>query len=470
VAVIDSGVDTSQEDLRNVIWTNPNEKPGNHLDDDHNGYIDDMHGWDFIGGPTGDIQRDNLELTRLVREQKYFYDSLSYGVVPVQYQKGYAAFRKMNKDYQEKLSQARATFDGISKFKDVLNEIVEKIAKDTPRLADFQIYQPENDDQKKVLEIFINALKQNPDYIALKTVQVDGVYDHFKEQLDYFLNPAYDPRSIVGDDYNNALQRNYGNNDVYGPHADHGTHVAGIIGAIRNNGIGLDGIADHVKIMSVRVVPDGDERDKDVANGIRYAVDNGAKVINMSFGKGYFKDKKIVDDAVKYAMSKDVLMVHAAGNEGKDLDNPENVFFPTKYYADSSGSAAAWLEVGASGPKDDSSLLASFSNYGKNSVDVFAPGVGIYSTIPGNHYASFNGTSMAAPVVTGLAALIREYYPKLSAVQVREIIIKSVSKVNHSVMAKGNYGQSLNIPFKDACSSGGIVNAYSALKMAAEYK
>jgi len=271
----------------------------------------------------------------------------------------------------------------------------------------------------------------------------------------------------VGDNYNNAEEHNYGNADVTGPNADHGTHVSGIIGAVRDNTIGIKGVADHVRIMAIRVVPDGDERDKDVANGIRYAADNGAKVINMSFGKGYSWNKQAVDDAVKYALSKDVLLVHAAGNDGKDLEKETN--YPTRVYADGSGLADAWIEVGASGPDDDSTLVAPFSNYGKAKVDVFAPGVSIYSTTPGSHYANHDGTSMASPVVAGLAALIREYYPKLKAIQVKDIIMRSVVKPTHTVTVMVD-GAPRQVMLSDLCVSGGVINTYQALQLAETYK
>jgi len=284
--------------------------------------------------------------------------------------------------------------------------------------------------------------------------------------VDYQLNLEFDPRSIVGDNYNNPEEHYYGAADVTGPGADHGTHVAGIIGAARNNSIGINGIADNVLLMSVRAVPNGDERDKDVANAIRYAADNGAKVINMSFGKPYSPNKKVVDEAVKYAMSKDVLLIHAAGNDGQNLDS--TIFYPNRDYEDGKGTANAWIEVGASGPGDDETLVASFSNYSKTGVDVFAPGVAIYSSTPGSKYDYHDGTSMAAPVVTGLAALIRSYYPKLKAVQVKEIILKSVTKVNHPVTIFIN-GEPKQVQMTDVCNTGGVVNAYNALKLAASY-
>jgi subtilisin family serine protease len=241
--------------------------------------------------------------------------------------------------------------------------------------------------------------------------------------------------------------------------------VAGIIGAVRTNNLGVMGVANDVMIMSVRTVPTGDERDKDVANAIRYAASNGAKVINMSFGKGYSFDKKAVDDAVRFAMSKDVLIVHAAGNDNKNTEVDNN--FPTRVYEDKT-EAKGWIEVGASGLKDDETLKASFSNYGKTSVDVFAPGVAINSTTPKSTYGEHDGTSMAAPVVTGLAALIRSYYPKLTAAQVKEIIMKSVVKISHNVVIKDGDTKK-EVPFADICVTGGVVNAYNALQLAATY-
>jgi subtilisin family serine protease len=458
VAVIDGGVDTAHEDLKSVIWINPGET-FNGIDDDHNGYVDDLHGWDFIGGPGGDVQYENLELTRLIRKEHSLYDSLPSSEVPDQY-------RKMKADYNKRLAQAQGVVNRISMLKGILDSMTQKIGKENPTMEDFQNYQPANDHEKSIKQVVLNQLGRNPDFSAFKKEIDDGV-KHFKIVLDYQLNLSYDPRSIVGDNIQDSVQRNYGNNDVTGPDANHGTHVSGIIGAVRNNNIGINGIADHVEIMSVRVVPDGDERDKDVANGIRYAADNGAKVINMSFGKAYSPNKSVVDEAVKYAMTKDVLIVHAAGNDGENLDSSYN--FPNRRYTDG-GEAGAWIEVGASGEKNDSTLAASFSNYGKTSVDVFAPGVQIYSSTPGSHYEYFSGTSMASPVVAGLAALIREYYPKLTALQVKDIILKSVVKVDHPVFVKDGSGKKELVPFSAICVSGGVVNVYNALQLAKHYK
>jgi cell wall-associated protease len=466
VAVIDGGVDTAHEDLKTIIWNNPKEHYDG-VDDDHNGYIDDVHGWDFIGGPKGDINQENLEETRIVRSRKRYFDSLQAADVPATLQSMYDSFRIMEKDLDTKLAEAQNNYREIGAFKQVLDSMILKTGTKNPSTQDLQNEQPADEREKQVKEIVLSHLGGNTDFSSYDNA-VNEEYDYYKTQAEYNLNINFAPRAIVGDDSSNVNQREYGNADVMGPNANHATHVSGIIGGMRNNNLGADGIADHVQIMSVRVVPDGDERDKDVANGIRYAADNGARVINMSFGKDYSPDKAVVDEAVRYAMKKDVLIIHAAGNDGKNLDSSNN--FPTRRYADGKGEAGAWIEVGASDATDDSTLVASFSNYGHTTVDVFAPGVQIYSSVPGSKYAYYDGTSMASPVVAGLAALIREYYPKLTATQVKDIIMRSVVKVNHEVIVKNGKGEKIYVPFSSICLSGGVVNAYNAFQLASHYR
>ncbi len=307
-------------------------------------------------------------------------------------------------------------------------------------------------------EVFLELASQG----ATPSVIDEGLKS-LEGQLKYGLNPDYDTRTIVGDHYSDPAEHHYGNSDVMGQDANHGTHVAGIIGAVRGNGVGIDGIAPAVKFMMIRTVPDGDERDKDVANAIRYAVDNGAQIISMSFGKPYSPYKSAVDEAVKYADAHGVLMVHAAGNDGADLSKGKN--FPTPAFL-GGGKAINWIEVGASSWKGGADLAASFSNYGKNEVDVFAPGVDILSTVPGNKYERDSGTSMAAPVVSGLAALIMSYYPSLNASDVKKVIMNSVSKTDQTVTKPGD--DSAKVPFGSLSITGGIVNAYRAIQMAEE--
>jgi subtilisin family serine protease len=467
VGIVDAGVDTTHEDLKAVLWTNPKEKGGNGIDDDKNGYADDMHGWSFIGSKKGSIHYDNLEVTRLIRKLKPKYGAVTDTMtLSVAQRDTLRQYKAMEADFNTQLEQAQGALANMNGFAKVLNGMVTNIGKPAPTAADFEAYAPQTQGEAQIRMIMMNQLK-NADYATFKAEALDKSIEHVKEQVDYNLNLSYDPRSLVGDDTNNVNEKLYGTSDVDGPDPDHGTHVAGIIGAVRTNNIGIKGVADCVQLMAVRAVPEGDERDKDIANAIRYAVDNGAKVINMSFGKAYSPDKATVDAAVKYAMSKDVLLIHAAGNDNKNLDEAKN--FPTRVYADGSGQAAAWIEVGASGWTDDNTLKAPFSNYGKTTVDVFAPGERINSTTPGSKYADHDGTSMAAPVVAGLAAVIRGYYPQLTAVQVKEIIMKSVVPITHDVLVPMGQ-QAASVPFSSLCITGGVVNAYKALQLAATYK
>jgi subtilisin family serine protease len=459
VAVIDAGVDTAHEDLKRAIWKNIKEKPDGQ-DNDKNGYADDLHGWSFIGSAKGNVHYDNLELVRQIRQQRVKFGDKDSTLVPAADLPECRDFlKKKDELYRKRTADANA-LKNIEGLKTITDRITQHIGKTNPSLTDFQDYDATDVTEDRVCNFIVSQLKKDNSFANFKATQIDAIREHYQVEMDYQLNIDYDPRPIVGDDYFNSSQRNYGCNDVTGPEADHGTHVAGIIGADRSNDKGIKGVADNVMIMSVRAVPNGDERDKDVANAIRYAANNGARIINMSFGKTYTQDKKGVDEAVKYAMGRGLLIIHAAGNDNKDLDTEQN--FPNRIYADGSGTAQAWIETGASSFRDDENLKAPFSNYGKTSVDVFAPGVKINSCIPGNKYAAFDGTSMAAPVVAGLAALIMEYYPKLTAIQVKDIILKSVVKINHPVELRTSSGLK-SVPFSELCNTGGIINAYQAV-------
>jgi len=444
VAVIDAGADYKHEDLKNVIWKNKKEKAGNGKDDDKNGYIDDVNGWNFLGSAKGSVAYDNLELTRLVKK-----DPAS----------------PLKADYDKKLAEATANLNGTKRFQQALAGFVTRMGVANPDSAAFANANPLNTQEERVKGVTLEIMRDGLDYAGVQK-QLEGDIKHFEDELKYNLNMDYNSRDTVGDNPDNLDEKFYGNATIDAFDCDHGTHVAGIIAAQRGNSLGIDGVADNVWILPVRAVPSGDERDKDIANAIYYAVNNGAKVINMSFGKSYSPNKELVDKAVKYAVSKDVLLVHAAGNDGNDLDKEKN--FPSVNYLDGGNADSNWIEVGASSYKDDTTLPAVFSNYGLKSVDLFAPGVEIYSTVPGSKYENHQGTSMAAPVVAGIAALIREYYPKLKAAQIKEILMKSVVKVEHDVNLPGDK-TGTKVPFSNLCKSGGVVNVYNALVLAASY-
>ena len=470
VGVIDSGVDFNHEDLKTVMWTNPGEIPDNNIDDDKNGFVDDIHGWNFIGGKDGkNVNDDNLEMTRLIRKLKPKYEGKTEKDFNSKEEKEelklYEAAKKdytLAKDnYQGGYNQIKFLIETITPLNAKLKA---NLKKDKIELSDVEAYNATEKEEVKAKTIVISILKRtNLGSLNELDAELKPALDQYKSMVDYGLNLDFDPRGIVGDDYKNSQEHYYGNNDCNGPDSFHGTHVAGIIAAARNNGIGMDGIAADVRIMAIRCVPAGDERDKDVANSIRYAVDNGAKIINMSFGKKYSWDKKVVDDAVKYAESKGVLLIHAAGNDNLDID--EVIHYPCKKYVNK-GEAGNFVDVGALNWQTGEKIVASFSNYGKKTVDVFAPGVDIYSTTPKNGYKDASGTSMASPVTCGVAAVLKSYYPNLTPQQIKKILIKSSNKdfKSQKVIKPGTKDE--KIKFEKLCKNGGIVNLYEALKMA----
>lgn len=473
VGVLDGGVDVFHEDLKDVIWINPKDSVSNGKDNDGNGYINDKYGWNFIGNADGkNVQFDNLELTRMLRQfDKRFSNVTPTTELNAADRKAFLVYQKMVATYKNKLEEAKMGQFSYDALKRNIDGVVREIGKKPEEitLADLENFHPKSNNQRIALGYAKDEIQTNGFVKFFEDITAGAKY--FNNQVEYHLNKDYDSRPIVGDHYEDATERHYGNADVKGPDALHGSHVAGIIGAKRNNQIGINGVADNVKILTVRLVPDGDERDKDVANAIRYAADNGAKVLNMSFGKSYAYNKQAVDDAIKYAESKDVLMIHAAGNDSEDNDVEPN--FPTKYYTnatgDTTGVANAWITVGATGLHLDHELLASFSNYGKKSVDVFAPGVKINSTVPESKYKEEQGTSMAAPVVAGLAAMIRSYYPNLTALETKNIIMESVEKPDQMVQVKVGEEETKMVSLSDISVTGGIVNAYNAILKAEEY-
>jgi cell wall-associated protease len=482
VAVLDGGVDSEHEDLKDIMWTNPREIPNNGKDDDNNGYVDDIHGWNFLGGKDGrNVNQESLEITRVYGKMKAKFDKADVSKLSKKDKAEYDRYVAIKKEVETNLQEATENLREYTETKTMsisAFEAAEKaMAGKAFTKASVEAINPGTDRDLMVAKsimlrcvgIGIPSLKEANEFWMN---DLDEGINHYSTKVKYQYNPDFNPRAdIIKDDYANSYDRNYGNNDVKGPDAFHGTHVAGIIGAIRNNGKGIDGVADNVRIMGVRCVPDGDERDKDVANAIIYAVDNGAQVINMSFGKSYSWDKEAVDKAVKYAMSKDVLLVHAAGNDGKSNDADHNNF-PTARFDKASWfspkAAKNWIEVGALSWKKGEDATASFSNYGAKNVDVFAPGVDIYSTAPDGGYKNASGTSMASPVTAGVAAMIRSYFPELTAEQVKECIEKSVVPQNTKVNKPGSDGE--KVLFSQLCRTGGTVNAFKAVQLASTMK
>jgi len=478
VAIADSGIDVTHEDLKEVVWTNPKEIAENRIDDDKNGYTDDVHGWNFLGNKEGEIvNADQLEITRIVKIGMLKFSDKKVSEVSEANKAAFEQYLDLKEKFETRNSAKKMEIANLKKTQKRLLQI-ENNFREVKEFAG----------TSTLSAAILKEVKPSDAKMGAKIADVIGMLDRgmtaedlaeYKKGLTTYLDAqvagkSYDldfnARQTLGDDLYDIDDSFYGNNNVIGSKEleSHGTHVAGIVAASRNNNTGVNGIANNVKIMAIRVVPGGDEHDKDVALGIRYAVDNGAKIINTSFGKAYSPNRKWVYDAIKYAAKKDVLIVNAAGNDGKDID-------VTKTYPNDSEDMVNEisdnvLTIGAMSLHYDEKLPATFSNYGKMNVDVFAPGVDIYAPVPKDEYASNSGTSMAAPSAAGVAALVRSYYPQLSASQVKHILMNSGMKINFEVIKPGSQSRENptgeKVPFSDLSVSGRVVNGYNALIMA----
>ena len=450
VAVVDSGIDLEHEDLDGVLWTNTDERPGNGKDDDGNGYVDDIHGYNFLG----EAYNEQLEYVRMLR--------LDVGDASARAK----AQLKLDEEYPKAL-QNKQQYEQILQVVENADKAIKKeLGKDSYTKEDVMGMKPESEEMQQNVAV-IKQMYQYAETIEDVKKELGEGITYFTEQVNYNLNKDFDGRKVVGDNPYDFNDRAYGNGNPKNRVKDesHGTHVAGIIAAERNNGKGANGVANNVKIMSLRAVPNGDEYDKDIALAIRYAADNGAKIINCSFGKSFSPNAEWVHDAIKYAASKDVLIVHAAGNDGNDLDDNNNPNYPNDHNFTNAEISDNVITVGALAPSYGSDMVATFSNYGSNNVDVFAPGDDVYSTMPNNEYDFQGGTSMAAPAVAGVAALIRSHYPSLTATQVKKVLMQSGLSSKASVVLAGDAEKAKS--FAEASKSGKMVNAYNALILAA---
>ena len=476
VAVIDSGIDTLHEDLKPILWVNKKEIPNNNIDDDKNGYADDVHGWNFIGGKDGrNVKENSLEVNRVYHMYKSKYEgkTINENELNAADLEEYAMWKKAEKKTmgsQEGGADVVIMKKFLANTKKADSTLKVAMGKEIYTGTELDAYTTKNDAEKKAKVNLLGLMKGNNQMEATNKEFITGFEDYVsgeERKQEAKTKAPFDYRGdIVKDNPTDFNDKNYGNKDIMAATSSHGTHCSGIIGAIRGNGKGVDGVASDVRIMTIRAVPDGDEHDKDVALAIRYAVDNGAQIISMSFGKDFSPRKDWVDDAVKYAESKDVLLVHAAGNDAKDVDTEDN--FPSALFKDGKYRPNNYITVGASGDPTNGGLTANFSNYGKNEVDVFAPGVQIYSSVPGgNTYGNESGTSMACPLVAGIAALTLQYYPNLSAKQLKYVIEKSAIQPDQKVMKPGS-DEKVNL--SDLSKTGGIANACEALKLASTIK
>ena len=468
VAVIDSGVDIEHEDLKNVIWTNTDEIPNNGIDDDKNGYIDDVHGWNFLG----DIVGENLEFVRIIKRYNAVFDGKSSADIEESEKDIFNLYESAKSEYNKEHKEIKANYDRYTQMlKQVTvshDAISKKVGKEDYNAEDLAAISDLTEEDQKNIGILSQMLSYGGTIPEFKE-RLNGGVQYFQGRLENHFTMDTDFRAVLKDNPYDINDNVYGNNDVDGPDpkkedARHGTHVAGIIAAQRGNNIGMDGVAQNVEIMALRAVPDGDEYDKDVALAIRYAADNGAKVINTSFGKAFSQNPEWVWDAIKYAAKKDVLIVNAAGNDANDLDVV--VSYPNDEIVKGEEICDNFITIGALNYKYGKEMVATFSNYGVANVDLFSPGVKIWSTTPLDTYEYLQGTSMASPNVAGVAAMVRSCYPKLSAKQVKRVLMDSGLSVSASVIVGGD--ESNMQPFADISKSGKTVNLYNALILASK--
>jgi subtilisin family serine protease len=476
IAILDGGIDTAHLQIKPLLWNNPKEIPGNALDDDQNGYIDDVHGWNFLGNAAGqNINKASDEKSRIYHRYKNEFkqdkiDSVSWDAKKKQdfysWQQA-AAEIVFSEDDAANLSFIKMARNAVVKMGLIL---IREIVDTNFTTEQLEAYQP------------IGKLTADTKISYLRTMQALGIdrmsgHHSIVEDLNDYIagkdqsavsidTPPEDLRKkITQDQYENFNDQYYGNNNITGPNAKHGTHVAGLAAGIVDTNFTKSNFSNPIQIMGVRVVPDGDEYDKDVALGIRYAVNNGAKVINMSFGKSFSPEQAWVDSAIRYAASKDVLIIHSAGNESYDLNNKS--VYPSPYSNVFKDKASNMITVGASSdPVIAESILTDFSNYGNKIVDVLSPGNKIFSSLPNQAFGFLNGTSMSAPILSHIAALVRAYFPKLSATEVKAILLQSNWKPNDSNALFPIPQTDQSIKLTDISAEGGIINAALSIQNA----
>ncbi len=461
VAIIDSGVETSHRALAPFLWRNPGEVAGNGVDDDGNGYVDDVHGWNFLGGPDGrNVEQDTYEVVRLYARMRPRWEGARPDTLPETALADWELWQRVRREFGAKRGEAQSGLIQVRQIEAMAAAGEEALRRamglDSLTAGAVERFAPATAELQQARQVYLQLAG-----MGYTLADIRGERESMEGRLRYSLDPAFDPRPVVGDDYADGTERHYGNADFAGPDATHGTHVAGIVAAVAGQGGATGAGGPIVRIMTLRAVPDGDERDKDVANAIRYAADHGARVVNMSFGKGFSPEKTLVDEAVRYAESRGVLLVHAAGNEAADLSATRS--YPVRAL-EAGDTAAHWIEVGASGWQAGG-LAAEFSNWGAGEVDVFAPGVAILSTVLEGGFARNDGTSMAAPVVSGIAAVVMSYFPELSAAQVKQVILDSATPLGaEQVLRPG--GEGARVPFSTLSRTGGVANLYEALRHA----
>lgn len=467
VALIDSQLDIYHEELRGAIYINPDEIPGNNLDDDNNGYIDDINGWNYLGTTKGgSIEVGNFQTTRIIRALQRKYGILDLKSFSIEDNNDSALLQSAIEDSKYGIERAQRFIDWAKNLKNLYFEAQERYSyvfvdkSYTLNILDSVV--PKDEQEKKVLD---NIRYLNKNNLSLEDINslIEDAYA--RKYICY--NLAYNPYAAIDSIPETLSYTGYGHGRV----ADnpirkkHATQVAGPMMAKRGNLMGIKGVSNNIQLMVLAVIPYGASRDKDFINAVHYAVDNGARIINYSAGDFYLEHEKEFYEAIEYAHKNGVLFVASAGNSNKDIDDPFYYYHPTGNSFSNSTRFNTFIKVGGINPEIGTKLKTKASNYGKKNVDIFAPGAYIKTTnATQSKYIVLGGTSIASSITSGVAAFILSYYPELSAAQIKDILLSSSTKYDKAVIIK----DSTVINFKELSRSGGVINAYNAIRMAEE--
>jgi len=472
VAILDTDFDLNHNMLLDLIAINKDEISRNNKDDNQNGFVDDYAGWNFLGIKNKDsaLAHVLMEETRILRK----FDSLSYQTlkkrnkIPFKYIEVKSSFDSIVKSLQRDINP----YINIEENYTYVMDTLRKLIPDKISLSSLTDYKTQND----TIMGYVNFAK----YYYENDFPYDEFIDYLKLKklsLDICMNLSYDNRMLLQDKPNNLRDKNYGN-PIFGKNIQllsHGTTVSGVIAHAlldSSNTKNKNTIPNYpIKILPITFTGIGDFTDKDFYLGFKYAISNGANIINISQGKTFSMTPKILFKALKLAKRRNVLVVMSAGNQAMSLD--ENWRFPqsiSKLYEKNFSNV---LIVGASSKKLNKNLLDEDSNYGLKSIDIFAPGEDIPTTLPNNEFTTKSGTSFAAPIVTNVAALLWSHYPKLKASEIKKIIMQSGAEYDGLVnvpcdLEKNQFCK--NNPQKQKFNllsrSGKIINALNALKLA----
>ncbi|MBG7630454.1 MAG: S8 family serine peptidase [Bacteroidetes bacterium] len=465
VAIIDTEIDINHEDLKDFIWINNDEQPNNGVDDDNNGYVDDVNGWNFIGNKNGgNLICSNFSYTRKLKElipifkgktkEEVGNDTLNFKI----YQRALMDHQNMKRQLKEDYEYVEFLNTGFPRSKKLLDSIFRGSTYTINQLDSlYTIFKKQ--DSIKAADIYF--------MIDFLNFDMHGYADNLAYESNliekYSNNISFDDRAIIGDNVNDIEDRDYGSPFITNSLKEftHGSIVSGVLAAHRTNNKGVRGITNTVKLMPLCIQAKfGAETDKDLALSIKYAVENGAQVINISANRTYELHNEWVQQALLYAEEQNVLVVKGAGNSETDID--KIITYPNKNTKDHV--LNNFIVVGATGMELNSNFKPVWANYGRKTVDFYAPGESILTTTPFDSYKVDSGSSLSTAITSGVAALLLSYYPDLKVSEIRQILMESATRYDLDIEL--DYDSNTTVPFSKLSNSGGVLNAFNAFVLA----